>query len=77
MAFTIFFYAVIYTAWLKRSTPQNIVIGGAAGALPPVVGWASITGTVSVEALILFACEQNQRFNRNCSGDAGPTHNRR
>jgi len=55
LAFTIFFYAVIYTVWLKRSTPQNIVIGGAAGALPPVVGWASITGTVSVEALILFA----------------------
>ena len=55
LAFTIFFYAVIYTVWLKRSTPQNIVIGGAAGALPPVVGWASITGTVSVEALFLFA----------------------
>lgn len=55
LAFTIFFYAVIYTVWLKRSTPQNIVIGGAAGALPPVVGWASITGTVSVDALILFA----------------------
>ena len=55
LAFTIFFYAVVYTVWLKRSTPQNIVIGGAAGALPPVVGWASITGTVSVDALILFA----------------------
>ena len=55
LAFTIFFYAVIYTVWLKRSTPQNIVIGGAAGALPPVVGWASITGTISVDALILFA----------------------
>ena len=55
LAFTIFFYAVIYTVWLKRSTPQNIVIGGAAGALPPVVGWASVTGTVSVESLVLFA----------------------
>ncbi|WP_048646039.1 heme o synthase [Nitratireductor soli] len=54
LAFTIFFYAVIYTMWLKRSTPQNIVIGGAAGALPPVVGWAAVTGTVSVESLILF-----------------------
>jgi len=55
LAFTIFFYAVIYTVWLKRSTPQNIVIGGAAGALPPMVGWASITGTVSLESLVLFA----------------------
>ena len=55
LAFTIFFYAVIYTVWLKRSTPQNIVIGGAAGALPPVVGWASVTGTVSLESLALFA----------------------
>ena len=55
LAFTIFFYAVIYTVWLKRSTPQNIVIGGAAGALPPVVGWASVTGTISVESLALFA----------------------
>ncbi|WP_367715497.1 heme o synthase [Nitratireductor sp. GISD-1A_MAKvit] len=54
LAFTIFFYAVIYTMWLKRSTPQNIVIGGAAGALPPVVGWAAVTGTVSVESLVLF-----------------------
>ena len=55
LAFTIFFYAVVYTIWLKRSTPQNIVIGGAAGALPPVVGWASVTGTVSLESLVLFA----------------------
>ncbi|WEX07828.1 heme o synthase [Chelativorans sp. AA-79] len=54
LAFTIFFYVVVYTMWLKRSTPQNIVIGGAAGALPPVVGWAAITGTVSVESLVLF-----------------------
>ena len=44
LAFTIFFYAVIYTMWLKRSTPQNIVIGGAAGAFPPMVGWAAVTG---------------------------------
>ncbi|MDV6227694.1 heme o synthase [Nitratireductor aquimarinus] len=54
LAFTIFFYAVVYTMWLKRSTPQNIVIGGAAGALPPVVGWAAVTGTVSMESLVLF-----------------------
>src|SRR5580692_10090629 len=54
LAFTIFFYVVVYTAWLKRSTPQNIVIGGAAGALPPVIGWAAATGDVSVEPLILF-----------------------
>ncbi|MBS3648251.1 heme o synthase [Pseudaminobacter sp. 19-2017] len=54
LAFTIFFYAVIYTMWLKRWTPQNIVIGGAAGALPPVVGWAAATGTVSLESIILF-----------------------
>ncbi|WP_309083652.1 heme o synthase [Chelativorans sp.] len=54
LAFTIFFYAVVYTMWLKRSTPQNIVIGGAAGALPPVIGWAALTGTVSMESLVLF-----------------------
>src|SRR5690606_39602925 len=54
LAFTIFFYAVIYTMWLKRTTPQNIVIGGAAGALPPVVGWAAVTGSVSLEPVILF-----------------------
>ncbi len=54
LAFTIFFYAVIYTMWLKRSTPQNIVIGGAAGAIPPVIGWAAATGTVSLESVILF-----------------------
>jgi len=54
LAFTIFFYAVIYTIWLKRSTPQNIVIGGAAGAFPPMIGWAAATGTVSVESLVLF-----------------------
>ena len=55
LAFTIFFYGVIYTIWLKRSTPQNIVIGGAAGALPPVIGWAAVTGGLSIEPLILFA----------------------
>ncbi len=55
LAFTIFFYAVIYTMWLKRSTPQNIVIGGAAGAFPPVVGWAAVTGSAPLEAWVLFA----------------------
>jgi len=55
LAFTIVFYAVIYTMWLKRSTPQNIVIGGAAGAFPPMIGWACITGSVSVESVALFA----------------------
>lgn len=54
LAFTIFFYVVIYTMWLKRSTPQNIVIGGAAGAFPPVIGWMAVTGTVSLEPIILF-----------------------
>ncbi|MCX2723826.1 heme o synthase [Roseibium sp. DSM 29163] len=54
LAFTIFFYVVIYTMWLKRSTPQNIVIGGAAGAFPPMIGWASVTGGVSVESFALF-----------------------
>lgn len=54
LAFTIFFYAVIYSMWLKRATPQNIVIGGAAGALPPVVGWAAVTGTAPIEAWVLF-----------------------
>jgi len=54
LAFTIFFYAVIYTMWLKRSTPQNIVIGGAAGAFPPVIGWACVTGSVPIESIVLF-----------------------
>ena len=54
LAFTIFFYAVIYTIWLKRRTPYNIVIGGAAGALPPVVGWVASAGAIGVEPLILF-----------------------
>ncbi len=55
LAFTIFFYAVVYTMWLKRATPQNIVIGGAAGAFPPMIGWACVTGGVSVEAVLMFA----------------------
>lgn len=54
LAFTIFFYVIVYTMWLKRSTPQNIVIGGAAGAFPPMVGWASVTGSVSLESFVLF-----------------------
>ena len=55
LAFTIFFYVVIYTIWLKRSTPQNIVIGGAAGAFPPMIGWAAATGGISVESVLMFA----------------------
>ena len=55
LAFTIAFYVLVYTMWLKRRTPMNIVIGGAAGALPPVVGWAAAAGTVSLDALVLFA----------------------
>jgi protoheme IX farnesyltransferase len=54
LAFTIGFYFFIYTVWLKRKTPQNIVIGGAAGALPPVIGWTISTGTISIEPIILF-----------------------
>jgi len=54
LAFTIFFYAVVYTIWLKRRTPQNIVIGGAAGALAPVIGWVAATGNVAVEPVVLF-----------------------
>ena len=50
LAFTIFFYVVIYTIWLKRSTPQNIVIGGAAGAFPPMIGWAAVTGSLVARA---------------------------
>ena len=55
LAFTIFFYVVIYTMWLKRWTPQNIVIGGASGAFPPMIGWAAATGSVSVESVLMFA----------------------
>ena len=54
LAFTIFFYVVIYSMWLKRLTPQNIVIGGAAGAFPPMVGWAAVTGSVDLGAIALF-----------------------
>lgn len=54
LAFTIFFYAVIYTMWLKRTTPQNIVIGGAAGAFPPMVGWAAASGGIGLESVLLF-----------------------
>ena len=54
LAFTIFFYVVIYTMWLKRRTPQNIVIGGAAGAFPPMIGWAAVTGGVDLTSLALF-----------------------
>jgi heme o synthase len=54
LAFTILFYVVVYTMWLKRRTPQNIVIGGAAGALPPVIGWVAVAGDVELEPLILF-----------------------
>src|ERR1700742_856214 len=54
LAFTIFFYVFVYTMWLKRSTPQNIVIGGAAGAFPPMIGWASVTGDVSLAPVLMF-----------------------
>jgi protoheme IX farnesyltransferase len=54
LATTIGFYFFIYTIWLKRKTPQNIVIGGAAGALPPVIGWTIATGTITIEPIILF-----------------------
>ncbi|MFC3690777.1 heme o synthase [Chenggangzhangella methanolivorans] len=55
LAFTIFFYVVVYTMWLKRWTPQNIVIGGLAGAMPPMVAWAAATGTVGLESAVLVA----------------------
>jgi len=54
LAFAIFFYAVVYTMWLKRTTPQNIVIGGAAGAFPPVIGWAAVTGDITLMSALLF-----------------------
>ena len=55
LAFSIFFYVVVYTVWLKRVTPQNIVIGGAAGAFPPLIGWAAVTGDVTLMPVLLFA----------------------
>ena len=55
LAFTIGFYVFIYTIWLKRRTPQNIVIGGAAGAFPPMVGWAAVTGDMAIDSIVLFA----------------------
>ena len=54
LALTIAFYLFVYTMWLKRRTPQNIVIGGAAGAFPPMIGWAAVTGSVSIESMLLF-----------------------
>tara|TARA_R110000787_G_scaffold274979_1_gene383243 strand:- start:88080 stop:89042 length:963 start_codon:yes stop_codon:yes gene_type:complete len=54
LALTIFYYVIIYTAWLKRRTPQNIVIGGAAGAFPPLIGWAAVTGTIDPGGIALF-----------------------
>ena len=54
LAFSIFFYAVVYTVWLKRATPQNIVIGGAAGAFPPIIGWAAVTGDVTLLPFLMF-----------------------
>ncbi|CAN1537565.1 CyoE Polyprenyltransferase (cytochrome oxidase assembly factor) [Sphingomonadaceae bacterium] len=55
LAFSILFYAVIYTMWLKPNTPQNIVIGGAAGAFPPVIGWAAVTGDITILPILMFA----------------------
>jgi protoheme IX farnesyltransferase len=55
LAFSIFFYAVVYTMWLKPNTPQNIVIGGAAGAFPPVIGWAAVTGDATLLPILMFA----------------------
>ncbi|WP_341860733.1 heme o synthase [Gymnodinialimonas sp. 57CJ19] len=54
LAFTIFFYAVVYSMWLKRSTPWNIVIGGAAGSFPPMIGWAAVTGDISIASVLMF-----------------------
>jgi protoheme IX farnesyltransferase len=54
LAMTIAFYLFVYTMWLKRRTPHNIVIGGAAGAFPPMIGWAAVTGNVSIESILLF-----------------------
>lgn len=55
LAFASFFYVIIYTVWLKRRTAQNIVIGGAAGAFPPMIGWAMVTGDITIQSILLFA----------------------
>ena len=55
LAGTIVYYVIIYTVWLKRRTPQNIVIGGGSGALPPMIGWAAVTGNISLDSLLLFS----------------------
>ncbi|MCP4088188.1 MAG: protoheme IX farnesyltransferase [Gammaproteobacteria bacterium] len=55
LAFTIFFYVIVYSHWLKRATPQNIVIGGIAGAFPPVIGWVAVANSIGIESIILFA----------------------
>ena len=55
LALSILFYVFVYTMWLKRSTPQNIVIGGAAGAFPPIIGWAAVTGSIDIMPILLFA----------------------
>lgn len=54
LSFAIIFYALIYTMWLKRSTPQNIVIGGASGAIPPIIGWSAVTGSIDIHPIMLF-----------------------
>ena len=64
LAFTIFFYAVVYTMWLKRSTPQNIVIGGGAGAFPPMIAWASATGEISTASVPASCLETQLDFHR-------------
>jgi hypothetical protein len=61
LAFTIFFYAVVYTMWLKRSTPQNIVIGGLAGALPPAIAWAAKAGSLSIDPMMLVPSSSSGR----------------
>ena len=54
LTITILFYVVVYTIWLKQKTPQNIVIGGAAGAFPPIIGWTIATGNITLEPILLF-----------------------
>ena len=71
LAFTIFFYVVVYTIWLKRATPQNIVIGGAAGAFPPMIGWAAVTGSLSLEPI--FCSSSSSSGRRRTSGRSRST----